>query len=319
MSAALKIDSVVKRFDNHLAVDHLSMEIPRGVIYGILGPNGAGKTTTIRMVMNIIARDAGNIAVLGRDPFIDSGVLKRIGYLPEERGLYKKMKALDVIVFFGRLKGMTQPAARKAALEWLERMGLSAWAQARVETLSKGMQQKVQFIATVLHEPELLILDEPTSGLDPVNQNVLRDTILNAKAAGRTVIFSTHNMDQAEQLCDSVCIIAGGKKVLDGTLKAVRHAHLSRRYRVEFETAADAAKAQSLLQHAPFANPTQTEERCEFELAGDAKANDALAALAKLTGSISAFARIQPSLHEIFVSYASNAATAPRLVEREHD
>src|SRR5712671_362619 len=181
MTHALAIDSVVKRYDAHLAVDDLTVAIPSGCIYGILGPNGAGKTTTIRMVMNIIARDAGTISLLGKDPAVDADVLRSIGYLPEERGLYKKMKVLDVIVFFAQLKGMQAAAARKSATAWLEKMGLSEWAQTRVETLSKGMQQKVQFIATVLHDPELLILDEPTSGLDPVNQEVLRASILEAK------------------------------------------------------------------------------------------------------------------------------------------
>jgi ABC-2 type transport system ATP-binding protein len=164
-----------------------------------------------------------------------------------------------------------------------------------------------------------LILDEPTSGLDPVNQNVLRDTILNAKAAGRTVIFSTHNMDQAEQLCDSVCIIAGGKKVLDGQLRDIRRTHSSRRYRVEFESVADAAKADPRLQAAPFANVDLSGERCEFELASNASASDALAALAQLNCSITEFTRVQSSLHDIFVSYAGGAAIATRRGASAHD
>jgi ABC-2 type transport system ATP-binding protein len=317
---ALNIDSVVKRYDAHLAVDNLSIAIPRGVIYGILGPNGAGKTTTIRMVMNIIARDAGSISVLGKDPAANKEVLRSIGYLPEERGLYKKMRVLDVIVFFAQLKGMKESAARKAALEWLSKMGLSEWAQARVETLSKGMQQKVQFIATVLHEPELLILDEPTSGLDPVNQEVLRDTILNAKQQGRSVIFSTHNMEQAEQMCDSVCIIAGGRKALDGELKELRRTHSGRRYGIEPEAPSDANAIAEKLQRANglAERLTINHGRVEFDLTAHASTRDAFRVLADADVPIASFAHIQPSLRDIFVSYTSAASTTnPRPQPQE--
>jgi ABC-2 type transport system ATP-binding protein len=210
MTNALELQDVTKRYVGHLAVDRLALTVPKGSIYGILGPNGAGKSTTLRMVMNIIARDSGSISLLGADPARDAAVLKRVGYLPEERGLYKKMTALDAVVFFGALRGMSEGDARRLGKGWLEKMGLGQWQGAKIETLSKGMQQKVQFVTTVVHGPDLLILDEPASGLDPVNQEVLRDTILGAAKEGRTVVFSTHNMDQAEQLCDSVCIIARG-------------------------------------------------------------------------------------------------------------
>jgi ABC-2 type transport system ATP-binding protein len=314
MNLALTIDSVVKRFDAHVAVDDLSVAIPRGVIYGILGPNGAGKTTTIRMVMNIIARDAGSISVLGKDPASNTEVLRSIGYLPEERGLYKKMQVLDVIIFFGQLKGMKESTARKTALDWLSKMGLSEWAAARVETLSKGMQQKVQFIATVLHEPELLILDEPTSGLDPVNQEVLRETILNAKQQGRSVILSTHNMEQAEQMCDSVCIIAGGKKVLDGELKELRRMHSGRRYGIELESSSDANAIVAKLQQTPglAAGLQQDQGRIEFDLSANASTRDALRILADADVQIASFAHVQPSLRDIFVRYANAASVADR-------
>src|SRR3954463_9365274 len=177
MTDALILEGVSKRFSAHTAVDDLSLSVPSGTIYGILGPNGAGKSTTLRMVMNIIARDGGRISLLGRDPAADQTVLRQVGFLPEERGVYRKMKVTDVIVFFAELKGMDRRKARAEAATWLDRMGLGDWQQARVETLSKGMQQKVQFIATVVHDPDLLILDEPQSGLDPVNQEVLRDTM----------------------------------------------------------------------------------------------------------------------------------------------
>jgi ABC-2 type transport system ATP-binding protein len=311
---ALTIDSVSKRYDAHMAVDDLSVAIPRGVIYGILGPNGAGKTTTIRMVMNIIARDSGSIAVLGKDPAKGMEVLRSIGYLPEERGLYKKMKVLDVIVFFAQLKGMQESVARASALVWLEKMGLAGWTQTKVETLSKGMQQKVQFIATVLHEPELLILDEPTSGLDPVNQEVLRTTIFEAKQQGRTIIFSTHNMEQAEQMCDSVCIIAGGKKVLDGELKQLQRAHAGRRYGVDLEQPSESDVVAAKLQRVPglVADLKQDKARIEFELTPGASTRDALKALADADAHVASFAHLQPSLRDIFVRYAGSAAVAAR-------
>jgi ABC-2 type transport system ATP-binding protein len=308
MNDALTIDGVVKRYDAHLAVDNLSVAIPSGLIYGILGPNGAGKTTTIRMTMNIIARDMGKIAVLGKDPATEPDVLRSIGYLPEERGLYKKMKVLDVIVFFAQLKGVKAGPARKSALAWLAKLGLSEWAQSRVESLSKGMQQKVQFIATVLHEPELLILDEPTSGLDPVNQEALRTTILEAKQQGRTVIFSTHNMEQAEQMCDSLCIIAGGRKVLEGELKELRRAHAGTRYRVELDSPADAESVASTLRQSSqlIAGLATNGEKVEFDLAPKASARDALKTLADADAHIVSFTHLQPSLRDIFVKYAGN-------------
>ncbi|HKP75696.1 MAG TPA: ATP-binding cassette domain-containing protein, partial [Longimicrobiaceae bacterium] len=243
MTDALTLDGVSKRYSGHTAVDDLSLAVPQGTIYGILGPNGAGKSTTLRMVMNIIARDGGRISLLGADPAADTKVLRNVGFLPEERGVYRKMKVTDVIVFFAELKGMDRRKARAQAGDWLDRMDLSDWRMARVETLSKGMQQKVQFIATVIHDPDLLILDEPHSGLDPVNQEVLRDTMLDARDRGKTVIFSTHNMEQAEQLCESVCIIAQGRKVLDGRLKDVRRENLGNSWQVDFDAATDAARA----------------------------------------------------------------------------
>lgn len=222
MADALVLRDVTKRYAGHTAVERLSLDVPSGGIYGILGPNGAGKSTTLRMVMNILSRDGGSISLLGGDPAADRGVLARVGYLPEERGLYRKMKVIDVVVFFAQLKGVSASDARRDGQQWLERFGLGDWVDAKVDTLSKGMQQKVQFVTTVLHRPEVLILDEPHAGLDPVNQEVLRDTILQARADGRTVLLSTHNMSEAQQLCDAVCIIAGGRKLLEGEVSALR-------------------------------------------------------------------------------------------------
>lgn len=214
------VSSVVKRYGDFTAVDHVSLSIDKGAIYGLLGPNGAGKTSLIRMFMQIILPDEGSIRVMGRP--VDSLETSRIGYLPEERGLYKKMKIVELLTFFGQIKEMPRRKARAAALSWLERFDLSDYAEKTSEDLSKGMQQKVQFIATVIHDPELIILDEPFSGLDPVNVNVLKDIILDFHRREHTVIFSTHMMEQVEKLCEQICLINQGKVVLSGALADVK-------------------------------------------------------------------------------------------------
>jgi ABC-2 type transport system ATP-binding protein len=220
MSSAIRLDSVTKRFGNVVAVDSVSLDVPEGAIYGFLGPNGAGKTTTIRMIMSILYPDAGRITVLG-DASPES-VKDRLGYLPEEKGLYKKMKTADILAYFGRLKGLATKDARRRAVRMLDEFGLGEWADKKNETLSKGMSQKVQILATLIHDPQLVILDEPFSGLDPVNVELVRNVILGVKRQGRTVIFSTHVMEQAEQICDYIFLINKGAKVLDGTLREVR-------------------------------------------------------------------------------------------------
>ena len=313
MLNALELQDVSKRYVGHLAVDRLSVAVPTGTIYGILGPNGAGKSTTLRMVMNIIARDSGVIALLGGDPARDPAVLRRVGYLPEERGLYKKMTALEAVVFFGALRGMTESEARTAGARWLEKMGLGQWQHAKIETLSKGMQQKVQFVATVVHGPELLILDEPASGLDPVNQEVLRDTILGAKHEGRTVVFSTHNMDQAEQLCDSVCIIARGRKVLDGALRDIRRSHAGRRYRLEFEEATSGVL--EFMNSGRLPPSERSGNAWTFDLPAGADVKATLSALAVAGLEVAKFEHVKPSLHEIFVQQVGDAEVAERRPE----
>lgn len=217
---AVSVQNIVKRYGDHTAVDHVSFAIPSGGVFGLLGPNGAGKTSTIRMIMKIILPDEGTLDVLGAP--VGRLDTSRVGYLPEERGLYKKMKLLDLLVFFARIKGLDRTLARERALHWLERFDLSTYAGKTAEDLSKGMQQKVQFIATVLHEPALLILDEPFSGLDPVNTNLLKDIILDYHKQGHTVVFSTHMMDQVDRLCEHLCMINRGRVVLSGTLRAVK-------------------------------------------------------------------------------------------------
>jgi ABC-2 type transport system ATP-binding protein len=220
MDHALELDGVTKRFGKLTAVDHLSFQVPKGSIYGFLGPNGSGKTTTMRMVMSIFYPDEGHIRILGH-PRAEE-VKDRLGYLPEEKGLYKKMKAGELVAYFGTLKGMDSKTAKQRAAELLTRYGLGDWIDKRCETLSKGMGQKVQLLGTIIHEPELVILDEPFSGLDPVNMEVMRDSIRDMRTAGRTVIFSTHVMQQAEEICDRILLIYKGKKVLDGTLAEIK-------------------------------------------------------------------------------------------------
>jgi ABC-2 type transport system ATP-binding protein len=317
MNEALTLDGVAKRFSGHTAVDDLSLAVPPGTIYGILGPNGAGKSTTLRMVMNIIARDGGRISLLGADPAANPKILRRVGFLPEERGVYRKMKVTDVIVFFAELKGVDRRKARADAGGWLERMGLGDWRDAKVETLSKGMQQKVQFIATVIHDPDLLILDEPQSGLDPVNQEVLRDTMLAARDRGKTVIFSTHNMEQAEQLCESVCIIAQGKKILDGRVRDVKRENVGNRWQLEFDPATDQARA-FVARETRFGAFTPHGEGWRLEMNPAADPRELLRALAGLDATVVRFEREQNSLHEIFIDRVGGAVTPNRRPEVAH-
>src|SRR5688500_7761693 len=228
VSLAVAINNVGKRYAGHVAVRDLSLRVPRGSVYGLLGPNGAGKTTTIRMILNIIAPDQGTIEVLGQ-PNSSTAVLDQVGYLPEERGLYKKMQVRRLLKFLGALKGVSPKDADRRIDVWMDRLSLRKpekdWGQAKVDELSRGMQQKVQFIGALLHDPELVILDEPFSGLDPINAQALKDTVVELKREGRTVIFSTHLMDSAERLCDAVCIIARVTKVLDGPIEEVPAEH----------------------------------------------------------------------------------------------
>jgi len=216
----VELRNVTKRFDEFVAVRDLSFEVRQGTIFGLLGPNGAGKTTSIRMIVNIFAPDEGEVLVLGEQ--VSPDLQRRIGYLPEERGLYRKMTVGDQLLFFASLKGLESREARRRIDEWLERMELSDWKKKKPTELSKGMQQKVQFIATAVHEPDVLILDEPFSGLDPVSVNTLKGIILDLKQSGKTVIFSTHQMEQVEQLCDDICLINHSTRVLSGGLREVK-------------------------------------------------------------------------------------------------
>ena len=218
MPYTIELDQVTKRFGNHVAVDHLDLAVPAGTIYGFIGPNGSGKTTTLRMILGILYPNEGTIQVFGAER--RRAADDRVSYLPEERGLYKKMKVRAILRFYARLKGMTQ--CESDINMWLERLGLGDWADRRVETLSKGMAQKVQFIATVISRPQLVVLDEPFSGLDPVNMDALKDAVMELRKDGSTVVFSTHDMDVAERMCDTIFMIFRGKKVLDGDLESIQ-------------------------------------------------------------------------------------------------
>jgi ABC-2 type transport system ATP-binding protein len=310
-SAALVVEGVVKRFGNHVAVDGVSFEVARGLVYGILGPNGAGKTTTLRMINDIIAPDAGKITILdGHAP--GTAAARFIGYLPEERGLYPKMNVLEMIQFMGELRGLSGADAKKRAGAWLERLGLGQWAKNKVQDLSKGMQQKVQFATALIHEPELVILDEPWSGLDPINADILRETVDDIRKAGRTVLFSTHGMEQAEKVVDAVCIIARGKKVVDGMLDDIKRANAPKGLiALDFvDTASEGVAAPILADRALVAETRDG----EVKLAEGVAPQQLLAALVAANAGVRRFEVVVPSLHQIFVDKVGrDAAVAQRI------
>ncbi|NDV62757.1 ATP-binding cassette domain-containing protein [Puniceicoccales bacterium CK1056] len=294
----VKLENVTKRFREHLAVDSFDLEVPEGALFGFIGPNGSGKTTTLRMILRIIEQDSGSISVMGEPHH--SSANDAIGYLPEERGLYRKMTVLRQLMYFGNLKGLTNRAAKAAALEWLERLNLLEWKDKKLETLSKGMSQKIQFIATVLGKPRLLILDEPFSGLDPVNLEVLRDALLEMRKSGTTVIFSTHDMHIAEQLCDHICMIYKGQKVLDGSLESIQSKYGQDTLRLHFRSGTGLEEGQI-----PGASGVRYTGRFwEMRYAGDP--HDALQA-AMQVGRVDHFEVVHPSLHDIFVRIAQPA------------
>lgn len=301
---ALDIRGIAKSYDGHVAVRELSLAVPRGMVYGLLGPNGAGKTTTIRMILDIIAPDQGSIRLFGRS-HKEGGVLDRLGYLPEERGLYKKMSVRDVLRFLAELKGVKRRVADPRIDQWLDRLSLRTpekdWSTAKIDELSRGMQQKVQFISTLLHEPELVILDEPFSGLDPINAQALKDTVVDLKRAGKTVIFSTHLMDNAERLCDSVCIIARGEKVLDGSVAAVKAENAGRTVVLALDGSAGDALAPVFRDKSLVDRVDDQSRFFEIELAAGADAQHLLKRVVDTGVRVQRFERVQPSLHQIFL------------------
>ena len=299
----VEIDKITKTFGNVTAVDQLSLNVPSGSIYGFIGPNGSGKTTTLRMIMNIFYPDQGTIHVFGENVLGASS--DRIAYLPEERGLYKTMKVREVLRFYGDLKNGKNVASEVD--RWLEKLDLSDWADKKVQTLSKGMSQKVQFIATVVTKPELMILDEPFSGLDPVNMEVLKDAILELQTQGTTVIFSTHDMAVAEKMCDFIFMIYQGRKVLDGTLSSIQQKYGSDTIRIRTE---DGKQVLGDLPGVEKINDFGRLQELRMEAGTDSQ--EVLAAIMKRT-RIEKFETIQPSLHDIFIRIAG-----PEAVQASH-
>ncbi|HUL70566.1 MAG TPA: ATP-binding cassette domain-containing protein [Gemmatimonadales bacterium] len=303
------LEGVTKRFAGHTAVEALSLEVPPGGIYGLLGRNGAGKTTTIRMILGILPADEGTVTLLGNSTNQRS-LSARVGYLPEERGLYRKMRVLDHLVFLGETKGVTRPQARRQSRAWLGRLGLGEWEKRKVEELSKGMQQKVQFIGSLLHEPELLILDEPFSGLDPISSREMRDTVVEIARQGRTVLFSTHIMEQAERMCDRIAIIADGRKVLDGSLADIKREFGTRYVALTFTRNA-AAAGQILQDRSLAARVNDYGATAEVELAAGANGEALLRALVAADVGLGRFELVEPSLQSIFEAKVGRDSATP--------
>jgi ABC-2 type transport system ATP-binding protein len=301
---AVEIENVVKRYAEHVAVRDLTLHIPRGSVYGLLGPNGAGKTTTIRMVLNIIAPDQGTIRILGV-PSNDQRITDRIGYLPEERGLYRKMQVRRILRFLAELKGVSRSVADGRITEWLERLDLKTaekdWGLSKIDELSRGMQQKVQFIGTLLHDPDLVILDEPFSGLDPINSQALKDTITDLRRRGKTVIFSTHLMDNAERICDSVCIIARGEKVLDGSITAIKQSHGTRNIALSLDGGVSNGVAEILADKRLVSRVDDSNRYFEIEMTPGADPQDLLRRIVDTGATVQRFELVQASLHQIFL------------------
>jgi ABC-2 type transport system ATP-binding protein len=310
----VEIENVVKKYEEHVAVRDLSLRVPKGSVYGLLGPNGAGKTTTIRMILNIIAPDQGSIRILGV-PSNDQRITDRIGYLPEERGLYRKMQVHRVLRFLAELKGVPRATADARIAEWMERFDLKTaekdWGLAKIDELSRGMQQKVQFIGTLLHDPDLVILDEPFSGLDPINAQALKDTIIDLKHRGKTVIFSTHIMDNAERICDSVCIIARGVKVLDGEIAAIKDSTGTRNIALSLEGGTANGVSEILSDNKLVQRVDDSNRFFEIELAKDANPQELLHRLINAGAVVQRFELVQPSLHQIFLERVGARTRGP--------
>jgi ABC-2 type transport system ATP-binding protein len=296
----LVLDRVTKRFEDFIAVNELSLAVNSGRIFGLLGPNGAGKTTTIRMIVNITAPDSGTVKLFGRR--INEELQDRIGYLPEERGLYKKMKVIDQLRFFGALKSFSGRLAEEAIERWLAKLKLTEWKDKKASELSKGMQQKIQFIATVMHDPDLLILDEPFSGLDPINVELLKEIVLELKAAGKTIIFSTHQMALAEQICDDICLMNRSRKVLEGSIREVKSSFGRNRVALRCEGGED------VLSNSLFVTNVKHEsDEMEITLREAMDAQELLLRLLAMNAKITKFELIEPSLNDIFIAKVGEA------------
>jgi ABC-2 type transport system ATP-binding protein len=297
----VELAGVSKAYENKVAVNNLSLSIEAGQMFGLLGPNGAGKTSSIRMMMGITIPDSGRVSLFNK-PF-ERQSLDRVGYLPEERGLYKKMKVLDQLVFFGRLHGVLPEDARKRATDWAKRMEIDYTLDKKTEELSKGMQQKIQFIATVLHDPGLIVMDEPFSGLDPVNAVLVERTLLELRAEGKAILFSTHRMDQVEKLCDAICLVNNGQALLSGTMREIKSRYERDRIIVEFEGSADFLKSDEIAEAKNFSG------HAEIRLKPHGNAQKLLRE-ASAMATIYRFELVEPSLEEIFIRTVGGRADA---------
>lgn len=308
----LKAEHISKSFTGHKALDDVSIEVPRGKIYGLLGPNGAGKTTLIRIINHITAPDSGTVTFNGHRLTADD--VSNIGYLPEERGLYKKMKVGEQALFFARLKGLSKAEATSRLKEWFDRLEISDWWDRKVEELSKGMAQKVQFIVTVLHRPELLIFDEPFSGFDPINAGILKREILKLRDEGSTIIFSTHNMGSVEELCDNITLINRSHNILSGSVRDIRERFADNRYRISYD--GDPARmieaAERIGAEASVCESDRLGNRSMlFTLGPSATKRDLIEALNR-TADICSFEQVIPSMDDIFVSAVKASETGAR-------
>src|ERR1700704_2460204 len=299
--ATLVLEHVSKSFGEFAAVSDLSLQVRPGRVFGLIGPNGAGKTTTIRMIVNITVPDSGRVELFGQT--MSTALQDRIGYLPEERGLYKRMKIGEQLRFFAELKDLRGAEAEKRIDAWLKKLDLSSWKEKRTKELSKGMQQKVQFITAVIHDPDLVILDEPFSGLDPVNVELMRETILEQKAAGKTIILSTHQMEIAEKLCDDVCMINRSRKVLDGKLREIRRSFSRNAVALQFQGGDGVLNDSALV-----ANIRQNCDDTEVLLVPGASPQELLKRLVESAATVTRFELVEPSLHDIFIEKVREAA-----------
>ncbi len=298
MSNAISVHQIRKSYGDFVAVNDLSLEVKEGSIFGLLGPNGAGKSTTIRMIVNITMPDAGEIRLFGQPMASHNSekLQERVGYLPEDRGLYKKMKVGDQLVFFAELKGLPRAEAEKRIDRWLERIEMSAWKQKKWEELSKGMQQKIQFVSTILHEPELVILDEPFSGLDPVSAGLLKEVVQELKQQNKTIIFSTHLMEQAEELCDEICLINRGQKILGGPVRQIKRGFGWRYVAIDGENFEAALNS-----HPAVKQITRRRDYTEVILTDHGDPQGLLQHLLTSGARIIRFELVAPSLNEIFI------------------
>jgi ABC-2 type transport system ATP-binding protein len=297
----VELAGVTKAYENKVAVNNLSLSIDAGQMFGLLGPNGAGKTSSIRMMMGITAPDTGTIRLFGK-PF-DRASLDNVGYLPEERGLYKKMKVVEQLVFFGQLHGLSADEANKRAIAWAKRLEIFNSLDKKTEELSKGMQQKIQFIATLMHEPGLIVMDEPFSGLDPVNAVLMERTLLELKEQGKAILFSTHRMDQVEKLCDSICLVNHGEAVLNGNLREIKATYERNRVIVEFQGSAEFLKSAEIAEAQNFSGHAEI----KLKPNGDAQK---LLHEAAAAATIYRFELVEPSLEEIFIQTVGGKANA---------